>query len=664
MSSLSALAPLSSTDFVSIPQPTAEQVRLSREEDRLYALDASTMAWMISQIKDGDAAWKQMKYRETINGISGHAQRPAVFGDNSLGTAMEVCWETLESTSFSCPRELYWTFHGSLRTGIRSETYEAHRHDPDHADARAARDLCTALYRGIPLYEFARKAVALLNKAGGLKLSKSASQALQERIAHRSPASRHLETLRTQIGWAPTALTMPSYLRYWNRLRGTTGAGFDPQGNNNLPYHQYTMRIQGADGTLRTVPNIRMGTPTTQSSNASYASIIPEFLGFLDALKLAGKRILIVSLQDRTSAESARTQPIEELTALYPETVTVIGLSCDGPFYYQTQSSAHTYSAFRTEFLEYLLQEHGGYFLPDSLADPDVLGHCIDEAKAIYFPEQDALNFTERQDLILASYIRITLHSLTALNIDLFTAFCRDGIDRAAVFNGLLFESMTAATHDVLPESYIEELGTIVSAPSIFVRKSEIRSDRLSRGLNLHDRLHRAPEIATRIRERSGYIQAIHVASNPASQLFPRHHNAASYAEYDRAFSEDIRTHLWIDATEQFTPLLLEQGFDPTRMADLQESLEELAKEKYDNPRLQIQVRLATPNTPLSGTFQSGFLKQASMKLRIACTASSEKTDPSPIIPRYVELRVRVNSEAPTVTILFSEPALSLNDLN
>lgn len=356
-------------------------------------------------------------------------------------------------------------------------------------------ELCLILFTKVPLNDFCQELVDTVEIAGQKNLAIPSND-----------LPLHLTALcqtREAIKNAPTAVKIPYLKRGIQFLISQLGTGFDPYLQENTPYFYYHWKILKSDGTIKQVPAIRLGTPTQENIYSPFtlkAIINPEFRGFLQAYTMLSKKHLYINLQNRNpnypgKNEAPRCRAIEKLQQEFPQTLVVMTLAKNTPFYhqsgpYQSQDDA---ALFKETLKAQFYEPDGGFFFCTTLQlhpyFERALELLLDAVHNKFFEERPKLTLEERQDFIEIYYARLQTHCIELTDVDSYNLSCKDGIDRAGGANALMYLDQLLSRGQELDHCSLQELRAILFAPAILVKKRAITPNRFERFISAAKRL-------------------------------------------------------------------------------------------------------------------------------------------------------------------------------
>ena len=211
---------------------------------------------------------------------------------------------------------------------------------------------------------------------------------------------------------------------------------FDPIIQDDLPGNYFSFKTKKLYFECLKIPS-----PTMQTAIVS-ADLSFEFVGFLRALIMRQKKLLVFNFQDRTSwKEYARSDKLEKC-ALDAEVgcgLTVVTLTKTTDFYNQVNEYLHIDTAddFKKIFLKQLEGEHGcGYYYPKKLHRKNFFSYCkqlLDEIHAVYFSNKKSLSRKNRMDFIEIAYHLLYLFFINEEKPDYIAFSAKDGVDISAI---------------------------------------------------------------------------------------------------------------------------------------------------------------------------------------------------------------------------------------
>lgn len=267
--------------------------------------------------------------------------------------------------------------------------------------------------------------------------------------------------------------------------------GFDPILESSTPSKLYEFEIKNKKCTLLHLPS-----PTVQEK-ISMANLSDEFIGFLEALKEKGEKLLFINLQDRNSyKEAARVKILETLAQKeeFGKALAFVSLNKDSSFYHQSEGYAHLEKAedFLNVFLEKLVKGNDDFLiLPMPLTDhmQTDLQALLNKIHQLFFLEKAVLSHEERVDFIELFYHFFVLKLIEDKKPDFLAFSSKDGVDSAAAFNAsflIFLKQLAKSKFKPADEDFILFL---LYAPALLVRHRAIDRVVLNRTLACLDHL-------------------------------------------------------------------------------------------------------------------------------------------------------------------------------
>ncbi len=217
---------------------------------------------------------------------------------------------------------------------------------------------------------------------------------------------------------------------------------FDPILQGDFPGNYFSMKYKGGATQFLKIPS-----PTMQT-NIDEANLSFEFKGFLRALVLQQKKILLINFQDKTSwKEYARAHVVEgaAMDAEVGHCLVVISFPKSTDFYFQTEEYLKVDSAedFKKIFFKQIEGEGDcGFLFPKKLNRALFLPFVktmIDEIHKTFFSNKKTLSRKNRLDFIEIGYHLMYLYFIKEEKGE-YTAFsAKDGVDISAVSIGAMF---------------------------------------------------------------------------------------------------------------------------------------------------------------------------------------------------------------------------------
>ena len=275
---------------------------------------------------------------------------------------------------------------------------------------------------------------------------------------------------------------------------GASGYLFDPHLYNipSVLYH------------LNDKVNIRMASPTRKGLTGP-TEPIPEMVAYINGLERPHVYINLQSLNE--GSEKSRSRAIQKLGN---ENFKFISLDHDAPFFYQKESpEEQSPDEFKTAFLEFLRSDHCSLF--EGLNEEAQ----IQTAQEILYPKKEALTKPERKNIIFLTYALITLKAIHTTNCQSFNISCKDGIDRAAILNTLLFQHLLIFTSRENEPKMKRALFTTLHVPAFLVKSQAVLKHRRERLLLIWD-LIQTTEVKKRLRAFGNcYIHNLNIPEHP-----------------------------------------------------------------------------------------------------------------------------------------------------
>ena len=263
--------------------------------------------------------------------------------------------------------------------------------------------------------------------------------------------------------------------------------GFDPIGQGNPPYYQYTFSSNDFDSKC-----LKMPCPTFHA-HINKAEVIDEFKGFLRHFetKKGLERHLHINLQDRTSwEEHARCQALEKLQnqAEFSNQLILVTFPKKSDFYFQAEDYLNVDSA--KDFLKLLEEqvksgEECGFFFSKYLSKKelhDFTQKILPIIHTHFFKKRVKLERKERLDFIEIFYQFFTLKILELARPDTFTFSCKDGVDVGSTASAAFFTLVKLlGKEDKWSQEEQDHLYWILCGPALTVRERLVDYQRFSR---------------------------------------------------------------------------------------------------------------------------------------------------------------------------------------
>lgn len=272
---------------------------------------------------------------------------------------------------------------------------------------------------------------------------------------------------------------------------GEDGGGFDPLMQDNLPEELFSFVLGKAN-----VSCLRIPCPTRQEV-INKAQLNEEFAAFVRSTntKMAGKKHLLINLQDRTSwQEHARSVLLEQLPRRgeYAPNLAVVTLPKNTEFYLQIESYETLDQAelFMQQLKEQVASgEECGFYFP-SFLKAQALGAFVEQAiPCIHrhiFQAKKSLQRTERLDFIEIFYQLLILKCIEVFEPDSMSLTCKDGIDTGTAAAVALYSFLKGiCKNPEWTQTEKDHLLWMLYAPALFIRERAIDSGRFLRMTSL-----------------------------------------------------------------------------------------------------------------------------------------------------------------------------------
>ncbi len=384
--------------------------------------------------------------------------------------------------------EYFKDFHYFLRMALKSREYQRFVVYPPKKSARLAHcildvshNLCKGVFTGVhgyqellPVFEkFFREAVGAQSSehTKAAKVSKTLWSSLaSDYSAIKKYAKQHPN------GPLEKVLEILEYGTYHV---------FDPIGQSNIPYQNYSLYLEEHKMT-----NIHLPTPTIQEF-IHKATIVDEFKGFLRSLSKSQfrRKHLLINLQDKTSwKEHIRCVALEELQSGGPfsKMLDVVTIAKDTEFYNQVtpyQLDNHA-EVFIQHFKENLEDENCGYFFPKWIKKklfPEFIDGVINAVHQVFFGGMNVLTVNNRKDFIEVFYLFLQLKLLEMVQPDSFSFTCKDGIDTGGTSTAQLFAFLKILNDKDYSANDKEHINYILYIAPIILRERVILPEKIDR---------------------------------------------------------------------------------------------------------------------------------------------------------------------------------------
>ncbi|MCH9617152.1 MAG: hypothetical protein SP4CHLAM5_03160 [Chlamydiia bacterium] len=213
---------------------------------------------------------------------------------------------------------------------------------------------------------------------------------------------------------------------------GEAFAEFDPLLLGDFPGNYFSLKTGEKKMSFLKIPS-----PTMQT-NIDVANLSFEFTGFIRALLLTQKNLLLFNFQDRTSWKEYSRAHVIENASIDPElsmAITVVTLPKSTDFYNQSDDYLKIEDAkdFKSIFIKQLEGgEDCGYYFPMQMNKAEFITFSkkmIDEVHAVFFGDKKNLSRKNRLDFIEIVYHMIYLFFIQKQNPDFVSFSAKDGVD-------------------------------------------------------------------------------------------------------------------------------------------------------------------------------------------------------------------------------------------
>lgn len=264
---------------------------------------------------------------------------------------------------------------------------------------------------------------------------------------------------------------------------------FDPLLLGDFPGNYFSLKT--AD---KTISFLKIPSPTMQT-NIDVANLSFEFTGFLRALSMRQKNLLLFNFQDRTSwKEYARAHVIESIStdAEFGDIVTVITLPKSTDFYNQSDDYLKIEDAkdFKSIFIKQLeAGEDCGYFFPKGLNRQAFLTFSkkmIDQVHAVFFGDKKVLSRKNRLDFIEIGYHMIYLFFIQTVSPDYVSFSAKDGVDITSTAISSMFAFLKSASGELEWKAEDEEfMIEMIYSSALIVRERVTQFSRVNRAVSM-----------------------------------------------------------------------------------------------------------------------------------------------------------------------------------
>lgn len=296
-------------------------------------------------------------------------------------------------------------------------------------------------------------------------------------IAEQLPAEANAELEKT------SSSETPNFINRWHnklnllpKFNGLDDLGrlYDPHHLGDLPTFLFNYSLKDKQIKMIRTPAITRDIARNSKGEISQVQIVEEFRSFLDSYKKQGKVHLYVNLMERAkTSEGTRTRTIEALEKEYPDTLHVISLSKNSPFY--TQMNEHQAiddpATFKTNFLRELSKEQNSYFyFSPALNNVQWQEKCreiLDNVHRTKFNNATHLTREQRLDFIEVAYTEIIEAAMEILKPDSCNISCKSCIDRGAALLAEQFVKHCRNSSKELTGDQRKQFVAIALAPAI-----------------------------------------------------------------------------------------------------------------------------------------------------------------------------------------------------
>lgn len=406
----------------------------------------------------------------------------------------------IENQSFKSCLEYFADFHRFLRSAMKAPGYqkriagEMSEDEFSHVLINLTHALCCYFFMRIEPQKEALKLIhKLIERGNALRGPHSVEKADNKQLQLWRELEDHDESIRYLLNHYPNG----PILRTLDAFRQEEEyEGWDPLSLYNFPSTQFTFSNEKMHVTVLRIPC------PVQQHYIHKAEVTKEFEGFLRFYRqeLKPDRHLLVNLQNRTSWEEfARCASIEStgLKAEHYETLHVLGLSKDSPFYLQDDEYQQMGGApvFMESFAKQLAsREECGFYIPDTIPKEELekfTEKALGEIHDLFFDGRAALSRKERLIFIEIFYVYYVLKAIESLKIDSVSFTCKDALDtgvaQTAVFYGFLH---MLSTSKAWTKKDLDFFLWLVYEPALLVRDRPIQQIRFKRALTTLEEIH------------------------------------------------------------------------------------------------------------------------------------------------------------------------------
>ena len=371
------------------------------------------------------------------------------------------------------PQAAHQKFLASLRNTLASDEYKT-----ELANYKAGRpcdpivlvvlQLCNNIYAENNIYPFCEHVICELLPTSNAKL--------EEKDFKKIDRNKSLKLPKADVTF--------------KKLMGHINADFDPHLDGNLPFVLGSVNIGD-----KHVKLLRMGSPTIEILG-QYAEINPEFIGYMESLRLdvtkgnEGKKHLYISLQnDKPKGilggdESARNKAIKELQERFPKNFFAVVLAQDSNFYKQIDKNGvrlptQNAKEFSQELYNQMLKDpNSGFYFPEEWKADKQFKQGVDQllrnVKEIVFGDKADLTRQEKQDFIEIFYAYLAIFLAEYSKTDNLNITCKDAIDRAGKLNSLVLKLIMTIQGNANNSKYQRIHQVLTHFPAFWVKSQAI----------------------------------------------------------------------------------------------------------------------------------------------------------------------------------------------
>jgi hypothetical protein len=389
----------------------------------------------------------------------------------------------------------------AYKEGFLIELRKAARWAEEHPDTEGAKHIdaiCECLYTQTNLNGYCKNLGTTFARFGSwFKKGKTISKKYDVSAPHYY-LIRDLETFAYLINEAPNSVKAPFLAKTAKSLvdhLGGLNESIPFDSNLANPIHVFMHIVIIKDGrVIKKIKDIAMGTQTIEYGGTKPAEIAPEFLAFQRHNQRNNKKYLYINHQDFRlhhriqGDESIRCQLIHDVkkNPLLKKTYWAVTYTRNTSFYKQDETvyipDAKTFKEnLLSQFFDLDHKETGNY-IPKELDEEVGLrnwakNEMIPKTHAILFKDQE--NLTQKESKVWNQLIDIhlSLKLMVKLLVDAYTKRCKDGVDRGAAADALLFVYLAIVNYQENSSKAKDFLARMLLLRTLMVRKRGIKEE-------------------------------------------------------------------------------------------------------------------------------------------------------------------------------------------